>query len=29
MSPGRMGHRFPVRVTQGRLLIALDRLPPI
>jgi DNA-binding CsgD family transcriptional regulator len=27
MSPGRMGHRFPVRVTQGRLLIALDRLP--
>jgi len=27
MSPGRVGHRFPVRVTQGRLLIALDRLP--
>jgi hypothetical protein len=26
-SPGRLGHRFPVRVTQGRLLIALDRLP--
>ena len=27
MSPGRLGHRFPVCVTQGRLLIALDRLP--
>jgi DNA-binding CsgD family transcriptional regulator len=26
-SPGRLGHRFPVCVTQGRLLIALDRLP--
>jgi DNA-binding CsgD family transcriptional regulator len=27
MSPGRVGYRFPVCVTQGRLLIALDRLP--
>jgi hypothetical protein len=26
-SPGRLGHGFPVCVTQGRLLIALDRLP--
>jgi DNA-binding CsgD family transcriptional regulator len=26
-SPGRLGHRFPVCVTKGRLLIALDRLP--
>ena len=25
-SPGRQGHRFPVRVTQGRILIELDRL---
>jgi DNA-binding CsgD family transcriptional regulator len=26
-SPGRLGHRFPVCVTRGRLLIELDRLP--
>ena len=26
-SPGRLGHRFPVGVTRGRLLITLDRLP--
>ena len=26
-SPGRLGHRFPVRVTRGRILIELDRLP--
>jgi tetratricopeptide (TPR) repeat protein len=25
-SPGRQGHRFPVRVTQRRILIELDRL---
>jgi DNA-binding CsgD family transcriptional regulator/tetratricopeptide (TPR) repeat protein len=25
-SPGRLGHRFPVSVTRGRLLIELDRL---
>jgi len=25
-SPGRLGHRFPVCVTRGRLLIELDRL---
>ena len=25
-SPGRRGYRFPVRVTQGRILIELDRL---
>ena len=25
-SPGRQGHRFPVRVTEGRILIELDRL---
>jgi DNA-binding CsgD family transcriptional regulator len=27
VSPGRLGHRFPVCVTRGRLLIELDRLP--
>jgi len=26
-SPSRLGHRFPVCVTRGRLLITLDRLP--
>ena len=26
-SPGRMGHRFPVCVTRGRILTELDRLP--
>ncbi len=26
-SPGRMGHRFPVCVTSGRVLTDLDRLP--
>ena len=26
-SPGRLGHRFPVCVTRGRILIELDRLP--
>jgi DNA-binding CsgD family transcriptional regulator len=26
-SPGRLGHRFPVLVTRGRILIELDRLP--
>jgi DNA-binding CsgD family transcriptional regulator len=26
VSPGRLGHRFPVCVTRGRLLIELDRL---
>ena len=26
-SPSRLGHRFPVGVTRGRLLIELDRLP--
>ena len=26
-SPGRVGHRFPVCVTRGRILIELDRLP--
>jgi hypothetical protein len=26
-SPNRLGHRFPVCVTRGRLLITLDRLP--
>ncbi len=26
-SPGQLGHRFPVCVTRGRVLIELDRLP--
>ena len=26
-SPGRLGHRFPVCVTRGRILIELDQLP--